>query len=102
MNLEEGSFLDSASRPQSEESSTTLVPLPIRQRLSGDLVTAGEVNIDVVGVTSMESLVVLSSMLLPSIFRLFCLLKPESYIEQVPHTYMHYNQNFASTMGNRS
>jgi hypothetical protein len=64
LNLDEGNFLDSASTPFSA-SSITLAPLPTRQRLSGDLSAAGDVG---AGVIDTESLVVLSSTQLPSIF----------------------------------
>lgn len=66
MNLEEGSFLDSASTPTSA-SIIALLPLPTRQRLSGDFVT-GKVEAAEIGAIDIESLVVLSPIELVSIF----------------------------------
>lgn len=72
MNLEDGSLRDSASKPLLSESRMTLVPLPIRHRVSGECLICKEVKIneggDEVCEIGMESLVVLcSSMQLPSI-----------------------------------
>lgn len=74
MYLEEGSFLDSTL-----DSTITLVPLPTRQRASGDLVTGGKREDMDMG---MESLVVLSSMAMqpPSILFSFGLYKQEKDI----------------------
>jgi hypothetical protein len=72
--LEEGSFLDSASTPDSESRITLLFPLLTRQSDSGVdfvVVAVGGKGGREVGVMDMELsvlLVVLSSMQLPSIF----------------------------------
>jgi hypothetical protein len=72
--LEEGSFLDSASTPDSESRITLLLPLLTRQSDSGGdfvVVAVGGKGGREVGVMDMELsalLVVLSSMQLPSIF----------------------------------
>lgn len=71
MYLEEGSFLDSASTPDSGSTITLLAPLPSRQRELGGG-GKGEIFDGELGEMDMESvLVVLSSMQLPSIFFFF-------------------------------